>query len=591
MSQFDYEKTLLGYLESIRMSIIARPLVLGGAAAFSGGVGGPPGGFVGHLPQTKVAYDLSEASSSSTPVSGYSLLDNLNHIRFRLTALELPTSNFFFFHEELSDISGYESLLTVPADDPENIESVVVNNGSGEVLLDRHATPIGQPGLTFLNAGAWLFNVYARVDNASVGTSSIVFRVYKRNLAGTETELFNVTQDLSSSSVTEYDFEHISPDIFIDINDRIVIKTFAKTTSGSNRTVYFYYEGTAHYSHVHTPFEMTTGGSASTLSVEQNGVLIGSGITVLNFVNSTVVNTSPGHVTVTSLGGGGGESVSHIYNETLSGTTHFSTANQFNASTLRVFYNGVKQDDNYFTPDGDRHGFTTTFTVLAGDELFVDYDIPGSGVASSGVGHTIQDEGVSLAQRTKLNFVGTGVTVVDDISNDATKVTISGGGGSSIVWDDFVTTASGVTGTNDSVSYSYLSAKIIVMQPLKITQIDWYIQLSGTYDLRLMTGPKYAGNGFSLRNFALNEPVTTSSGYHIFSVSPPYIMYPGTYNIELKPSNGSNTIWNFNTNNAYREYGNELFTNSQTWFGSLATSYSPNTCPINIHAYKGVITG
>lgn len=47
----------------------------------------------------------------------------------------------------------------------------------------------------------------------------------------------------------------------------------------------------------------------------------------------------------------------------------------------------------------------------------------------SGSGHTIEDEGTPLTQRTNLNFVGAGVTVTDDAGNDATVVTISGGGG------------------------------------------------------------------------------------------------------------------------------------------------------------------
>jgi hypothetical protein len=46
----------------------------------------------------------------------------------------------------------------------------------------------------------------------------------------------------------------------------------------------------------------------------------------------------------------------------------------------------------------------------------------------TGGGHTIQDEGTSLTQRTKLNFVGAGVTATDDAGNDATVVTIAGGG-------------------------------------------------------------------------------------------------------------------------------------------------------------------
>jgi len=40
-------------------------------------------------------------------------------------------------------------------------------------------------------------------------------------------------------------------------------------------------------------------------------------------------------------------------------------------------------------------------------------------------GHTIQDEGVSLTERSKLNFVGADVTVTDDVGSETTVVTIS----------------------------------------------------------------------------------------------------------------------------------------------------------------------
>lgn len=49
----------------------------------------------------------------------------------------------------------------------------------------------------------------------------------------------------------------------------------------------------------------------------------------------------------------------------------------------------------------------------------------------SSSGHAIQDEGTPLTARSTLNFVGSGVTVTDDSENNATKVTINGGGASS----------------------------------------------------------------------------------------------------------------------------------------------------------------
>jgi len=59
----------------------------------------------------------------------------------------------------------------------------------------------------------------------------------------------------------------------------------------------------------------------------------------------------------------------------------------------------------------------------------------GSLISASGSGHTIQDEGTPLTQRTNLNFAGSTVTVTDDAGNDATLVTITGTSGSDLDLD------------------------------------------------------------------------------------------------------------------------------------------------------------
>ncbi len=73
----------------------------------------------------------------------------------------------------------------------------------------------------------------------------------------------------------------------------------------------------------------------------------------------------------------------------------------------------------------------TIDTPVAGDVLTYNKLIDqweNSPPTGGGGGHTIQDEGIDLTQRTNLNFVGTGVVATDDAGNDATVVTISGGG-------------------------------------------------------------------------------------------------------------------------------------------------------------------
>jgi len=84
----NFENKLYEYFSSMQSWMNIRPIGLGGVSGPGGGSGGPPGGFYGYLPQSRVAYDTSELSSNGLPASGWSILDNLNHIRYRITVLE-----------------------------------------------------------------------------------------------------------------------------------------------------------------------------------------------------------------------------------------------------------------------------------------------------------------------------------------------------------------------------------------------------------------------------------------------------------------------------------------------------------------------
>ena len=122
-----YEYSILEAISNAVRTVKAAPLVLGGVTGSGGGIGGPIGGFVGFLPQTRVAYDLSEIASSGTPLSGMSLLDNLNHIRYRLDMLGSGT--FLDLDDTPDTYSGYVG------------KAVIVNPS--------------ETGLTFGSAGVW----------------------------------------------------------------------------------------------------------------------------------------------------------------------------------------------------------------------------------------------------------------------------------------------------------------------------------------------------------------------------------------------------------------------------------------------------
>lgn len=53
--------------------------------------------------------------------------------------------------------------------------------------------------------------------------------------------------------------------------------------------------------------------------------------------------------------------------------------------------------------------------------------IEGGGGGGGTAGHIIQEEGSPLAQRASLNFIGSGVTAVDDALNNRTNIVFSGG--------------------------------------------------------------------------------------------------------------------------------------------------------------------
>lgn len=110
MENFSY--TVLDLLDQAARNIKTTPLNLGGVGGAGGGVGGPPGGFIGQLPQYRVAYDVSEIASSGTlpsgltGISGWSLVDNLNHIRYRLDVLESGGSIAVF--DDIAHTSYYD---------------------------------------------------------------------------------------------------------------------------------------------------------------------------------------------------------------------------------------------------------------------------------------------------------------------------------------------------------------------------------------------------------------------------------------------------------------------------------------------------
>jgi hypothetical protein len=150
-SRFDY--AILDAINNAFRAVKASPLVLGATAS---GVGGPPGGFVGYLPQTRVTYDSIEAETLSTPVSGMSILDNLNHIRSRIAAVEV--SGVFG-----SGATTFVELLDTPSSYAGSAGLAVVINGAEDGLEFTDLTYVFS-GITVKSGGSALAEDIRELD-------------------------------------------------------------------------------------------------------------------------------------------------------------------------------------------------------------------------------------------------------------------------------------------------------------------------------------------------------------------------------------------------------------------------------------------
>ena len=194
-------------------------------------------------------------------------MNELDDLRARVEHLEtietpLVGANTYYLHNDAADVATYEKLLGTPAGGAEDSDAITVAAADGEVVGGSYITyPTSGLGIQVLTGGVWYFNIYCKVDNASTGISQIVARVYKREADTTETELFSsVLPRITSTTTALYEGKVVVADTVLAVTDRLVVKLFAKTTSAANRTVTYYYEGTANYSHIHTPTAIASGG-------------------------------------------------------------------------------------------------------------------------------------------------------------------------------------------------------------------------------------------------------------------------------------------------------------------------------------------
>ena len=183
----------------------------------------------------------------------------------------------YYFQGSLSDITPYDELTLNVSSLSEDVATAVANNTSGEVLIEGHMTPAGQPDLTSIPAGQITWKIWFGVSDAA-GDSRFVIRTYKvATGTNAETELFNLESPIVNNTEPQlYEFSQFNQEsIPLLATDRIVVKVFFKTTSTSNITGTFVHDGPTRQSYVITPISQgVTGytgskgftGSASTVA-------------------------------------------------------------------------------------------------------------------------------------------------------------------------------------------------------------------------------------------------------------------------------------------------------------------------------------
>jgi len=185
-----YEHKFFEYLEDLKRFLLAQPLNLGGTV--SSGSFGRPTGYIGYLPQTKVSYDPYEVASSGISATA-TLLDNMNHVRYRLDDLEggggvpVLTENSIPFADAAGDLTENNTDLYWN----DTLKNLIAGNDSTVTGTLKYSSILGRNHSAegYRNIVAGSYNIVDGDDNFVGGTGNVI--------TGSDDIIFS-----SSSSIT-----------------------------------------------------------------------------------------------------------------------------------------------------------------------------------------------------------------------------------------------------------------------------------------------------------------------------------------------------------------------------------------------------
>ena len=200
-------------------------------------------------------------------------------------------------YSQSSDVTDYKVLsenLSTAAEQSLTVPLPTNNNATLQTTsVVNFITPVGSPSQTVIDPGVFDVTLYALVDGATGGRECYLFtRLYKRSSGGVETEIAQSDNSAKlTTSLTDYSFEIVIPQpVPINLTDRIFLEVYAQH-KGNSHNVTLKFEGTSHYSHVHTT--LRSGAAASVTSI--NGL---TGAISITAGNSIVVTPSGSNVEV-----------------------------------------------------------------------------------------------------------------------------------------------------------------------------------------------------------------------------------------------------------------------------------------------------
>jgi hypothetical protein len=148
--------------------------------------------------------------------------------------------------------------------------------------------------------------------------------------------------------------------------------------------------------------------------------------------------------------------------------------------------------------------------VPGGDMLAALYDTDLDGQISGGSGHTVQDEGVDLTARSKINFKGAGVSAADNAGTGATDITIPGGNVDPWIPDTNTWSYSSADSPTFVISVNAdMTGLIGVGYRIKLTQTTakfFIVTAVGSYSGGATLITVYGGTDYTLANAAVSSP-------------------------------------------------------------------------------------